>query len=141
MQTFFANFILPARLAREHLIFEQPQVVTITPPVGRREWIRMMPGAMGGDGAADKTGLGPGCVHHRRSAKIRTFAISTRWHDFLLEVAPHRGAVHKMSTEPAPPAGVSRVAKPDGPDPPKAPILTRIIDEIKAFIGMTIYLW
>ncbi len=46
-----------------------------------------------------------------------------------------------MSTDPASPSRVSEVPGPDGPDRPKAGLVQRITEEIKRFIGMTIYLW
>lgn len=46
-----------------------------------------------------------------------------------------------MSTEPAPPTGVSRVATPDRPNRPKVGLRKRIIEEAETFLGITIYLW
>jgi hypothetical protein len=46
-----------------------------------------------------------------------------------------------MSTEPAPPTGVSEVAGPGGPGRPRIGFTQRLIEEIKRFIGITIYLW
>lgn len=52
-----------------------------------------------------------------------------------------REAFQQMSIEPAPTTRASSIANPDGPDTRKARIAQRAIEEIKTFLGMTLYLW